>query len=341
MARAVAAGLALALVGGCPAPEPDDGLHAVVVTFNSGTSEAMGHDSGPDDGYSGQHAEWSDLYYGDGLAWSPAVDATRDFFADLAPDVVVFQEIFHPADCPDIPAEAQADFICADWQPGDPTVAQEVLGDGWQVMCHPGNTDKCAAVRRTFGSFVGCDDDLCLEGLHGLPVDGCGNGSRVARGVIELASGDGELTLVNVHGNSGLGAEEKDCRAAGVEQIFVDQGDGQSAVRAAPNLVLGDLNTDPGRWQNLDVSAERWNDFVGDGLDFAWLTPVGPDVPPTYNDLVNIDHVAADSLAGDCFASGMDDPVPTVIDAVYFDHRPIVCEVWEQGREPQARRLTP
>lgn len=326
-ARAAACSLMVALLTACPTTDPEPAWGAVVVTFNSGTSEAMGHDAEPDDGYGSQQAAWSDAWYGDGLAWSPAVEATRDFFALVQPDIVVFQEIFHPAACPDIPAEAQADFVCADWQVGDPTVAQQVLGDGWQVMCNPGHDDKCAAVRRSFGSFAGCDEDLCMEGMHGFAVDGCGNGVRVGRAVIELIDG-GELTLVNVHGNSGLSTDDEECRAAGVEQVFLDQGNGSPAVRTAPNLVMGDLNTDPGRWQNLDVSAARWNDFVGESHEFGWLTPVGPDVLPTYNDIVSIDHVASDSLQGDCRAAGLEQGIPAVIDAVYFDHRPIVCGLW-------------
>ena len=42
----------------------------VAVTFNTGTSENMGHDNEPDDGYTSAHAEISDQYYGDGLAWT-------------------------------------------------------------------------------------------------------------------------------------------------------------------------------------------------------------------------------------------------------------------------------
>ena len=305
-------------------PGPPAPRTIVVVTFNTGTSEGMAHDSGPDDGYSSAHAALSDAWYGDGLAWLPAVAATRRFFGEVDPDIVVFQEIFWSGVCPDIPAEAYGDFVCADWALGDPTVAQAVLGEGWQVMCQPGKPDKCAAVNRRLGSFRGCDGDFCLEGLAGFRVEDCGRGARVGRGVIELVDG-GTLTLVNVHGSSGFSGDEQGCRVKQFEQVFVDLGDGQPAASGTRNLVMGDLNTDPGRFATFDPSAARWNDFAGDGLPFHFLSEVGADAPPTYAGLANIDHVVSDTLTGRCWAAGVTAGHPVVIDALYFDHRPIVC----------------
>ncbi len=295
------------------------------VTFNTGTSEQMGHDDEPDDGYSSQHAAISDAWYGDGLAWLPAVEATTSFFAELAPDIVAFQEIFHSDECAEIPEKAHQDFVCQDWGAGDPTVAQQVLGQGWQVMCNPGKPDKCAAVHERFGRFQGCDEDLCLEGLRGYEVDGCGSGSRVGRAVVERVDGQ-LLTVVAVHGSSGISSEDEACRLAQFEQIFVDLGDGEPGANGAVNLVLGDLNTDPGRWQENDPSAARFADFAGEGLEFHFLTEVGPDAEPTYQGLLNIDHVVSDALQGSCWAAGLDGH-PAVIDAVYFDHLPQVCQV--------------
>ncbi len=65
----------------------------------------MGHDDPPDDGYTGQHAEYSDLHYGDGLAWVPTVEAATTFFSAVQPDVVGFQEIFYSEECAGIPTE--------------------------------------------------------------------------------------------------------------------------------------------------------------------------------------------------------------------------------------------
>jgi hypothetical protein len=312
---------------------PPDGLKPdagpgtfVAVTFNTGTSENMGHDLPPDDGYTSAHAKLSDQYYGDGLAWQKAVKATKAWFAQLNPDVVVFQEIFYSGDCPNIPQTAYKDFYCETWKAGDPTVAQEVLGTGWQVMCHVGKSDKCAAVKKSFGTFRGCKTDFCLEGLEGFQVKSCGSGSRIGRGIIDLVGG-GSLTLVNVHGSSGINGDDVDCRVKQFEQVFVDLGDGKPAASGARNLIMGDLNTDPGRMALFDKSAKRWNDFVGPGKKFHFISEVGPLAPPSYSGLFNIDHVVSDVGKGSCWAAGVTKGHPNVLDAVYFDHKPIVCTV--------------
>jgi hypothetical protein len=333
--------LGWAMLVGCSGPDDDDdddddddsGAPAAdpqtltAITFNTGTTESMGHDSEPDDGYTSEHAAMSDAYYGDGLAWLPAVEAVTAFLADAQPDVIAFQEIFHPGECAEIPEDAHPDFICEIWQAGDPTVAQLVLGEGYQVMCSPGSSDKCAAVRREFGAFAGCGEDLCLEGLAGFKIDGCGSGSRVGRGVVELVHG-GELTVVAVHSSSGVASDDMDCRALQVDQVFVDLGDGEPAASGEHNLILGDLNTDPGRMADVDPSAERWLDFValpGEDGDFQFLTEVGEDATPTYAGVMNIDHVIADSATGSCWHAGTTEGHDAVVDAVYLDHQPAVC----------------
>ena len=306
-----------------PAP-----LSLVVVTFNTGTSEGMAHDAKPDDGYTSEHAGHSDTWYGDGLAWLPAVAAARAWLAATDPDVIVFQEIFYSGECPDVPPEATVDFVCSTWKAGDPTVAQHILGEGWQVACHPGKSDKCAAVKRSVGTFAGCDGELCLEGLTGATIEGCGKGSRVARGVIELTAG-GTVTLVSVHGSSGFDTDTMACRTAQFERIFVDL-DGAPAANGSLNLIMGDFNTDPGRAAEADPSAAKLLEHIGDGKDFHFVSEVGLEVTPTYAGIFNIDHVISDRLQGSCWAAGVTDGHPAVIDAVYFDHVPIVCTVTEE-----------
>ncbi len=298
----------------------------VVVTFNTGTTDGMLHDLPPDDGYTSDHAEISNDHYGNGLAWVPAVEAVTAFFAALEPDVVVFQEIFYSEDCATVPADAREDFVCETWTAGDPTVAQVVLGAGYQVMCHPTKPDACAAVRRSFGSFRGCSEDYCLEGMTGFPVPDCGGGARVGRAVIDLVAG-GSITLVNVHGTSGVDGDDTDCRVEQVNQVFVDLGDGAPGASGETNLVMGDLNTDPGRNALLDASARRWSSFVGPSHDFHFITDVGFSAAPTYTGLLNIDHVISDDLVGDCWVAGVTAGHPAVIDATYFDHKPHVCTV--------------
>lgn len=299
-------------------------LRFVATSFNTGTTDGLPHDAAPDDGYGDEQAALSDTWYGDGLAWSAAVEDAAAFFASTEADIVGFQEIFWSDECAGIPVDAHAGFVCEQWQVGDPTVAQVILGDGWQVACHPGKTDKCLAVRSTLGRFANCEEDFCLEGLAGGQVDGCGSGSRVGRGVVELTDG-GSLTVVNVHGSSGLSDDDKACRVAQFEQVFEDLGDGsgEPAANGESNLILGDLNTDPGRFLS-DPSASYFADAAEAG-GFGFHTAVGPDAVPTYSGLANIDHVLSDGFDGDCWAAGIDAGHPAVSDVIYFDHTPQVC----------------
>lgn len=300
-------------------------LSMTVVTFNTGTTLDLDHGS-DGDGYGNNEADLSDQYYGDGLAWQANVDQTAAFFAALQPDVVVFQEIFYSGDCPKIPPSAYPGFVCETWQPGDPTVVELVMGSDYQIACNLGRPDKCTAVRKEFGTIVGCDQDLCLDGLDGVPIDGCGGGSRVGRALIELPDGQ-QFTLATVHGTSGLLPDDWNCREAQVEQIFQDF-DGEPAANGRRNLVMGDLNTDPYR-AVIDPSADRWLDFVGDGEDFWFISEAGLTATPTYQGLFNIDHVISDHFVGTCEVPGVTPGVPPVLNSVYFDHHPIVCTVTE------------
>ena len=328
--RSIRLAACLLLLNGCgsdesaPLVEP---AGIVVVTFNTGTSESMGHDALPDDGYGSAEAAISDQWYGDGLAWLAVLEDTQRFFQGLDADIAAFQEIFYSGECADIPAEARAGFICESWQPGDPTVAQLVVGEGWQVACHLEKPDKCAAVRSSFGTFRGCDDDLCLDGLAGAEVDGCGSGSRVGRGVIDATDGS-TVTLVSVHGSSGMEEDDQQCRARQFEQVFVDLGlgDGEPAANGERNLIMGDFNTDPGRMTDLD-GAVVLNEHVGEEKPFHFVSDVGPSAQPTYV-LFNIDHVISDAFDGSCWAAGVTEGHVAVSDVRYFDHKPIVCRIW-------------
>ena len=282
----------------------------VAVSFNTGIPQCS---RAADAAYSCDDADIAGEWYGTGLSFKVLVDEAQAFFDGLQPDVVAFQEMFYSGECPDIPPEFHPGFVCEDWQPGDPSVAQLVLGPDYQIACNLGKPDKCLAVKKTFGTWRACDGDLCLDRLDGATVAGCGGGSRIGRGVLDLRGG-GQITVVNVHGTSGILRADQDCRVRQFEQIFVDLGDGsgEPAANGARNL-----NTDPGRmfW---DASAASWNAFVGDGTAFRFVTDVGRDAEPSYAGLFNIDHMVSDTLQGHCTGG-------EVTDIAAFDHMPIVC----------------
>lgn len=314
---------ALALVTALALGCGDDVDPIVVVTFNTGTTTGMNHDGAPDDGYSSAEAEISDMHYGDGLAWVPVVEDTERFLADVRPDIIGFQEIFHPGECATIPTELHAGFVCESWTAGDPTVAQRIVGMGYQVACHQGKNDKCIAVRRAFGSIRGCDGDLCMDFLGGAEVPDCGSGSRVGRAVVDRVDGS-ELTVVNVHGSSGIETADVACRVSQFEQVFVDL-DGEPAANGEINIVLGDLNTDPGRYDGVEESATRFTQLAA-GSGFTFATEVGRTAPRSYAGIVDIDHVLSDGLTGECTIPGVTDDEP-VTEIRYFDHSPVICEL--------------
>jgi hypothetical protein len=326
--------LSLTALLGCASEDPDSvpELTFVAVTFNTGTTAGAHHDEPPDDGYTTAEAAISDMWYGDGLAWLPVVEATRAWLAETRPDVIGFQEIFHAPDCAAIPVDAHTGFFCETWTAGAPTVTQVILGADYQIACNLGKPDKCLGVRRGFGTFRGCDADVCLDGLDGGEVAGCGSGSRIGRGVVDLVGG-GSITVVNVHGTSGLTPEDTACRVRQFDQIFVDLGDGAPAANGAVNVILGDFNIDPVRYAEAEDSAARAVEHVGEGKPFHFVTETGWRAPPTYAGIVNIDHVISDVFAGSCWVAGVTDGHPPVTDIVYFDHKPIVCTL--EGDRPE------
>ncbi len=303
-----------------PSPE-----NFTAVTFNVGTP--LFDPAAPPGGFGPGEARVADQWYGNGLAFLPAMEAVRAWLERTDPDLVAFQEVFHPDACPSIPEEAREGFACQDWTPGGPTVMQRVLGPGWQVACHPGKPDKCAAVHRRFGRFRGCGEDFCLEGLQGTTVEGCGKGARVARGVIDRWDGQEPLTLVSVHGSSGISPSDQDCRVRQFRQVFMDLGDGSPGANGERNLILGDFNTDPGRMAEVDPSAAFLRDYVGEDRPFHFVTDVGPDATPSYGGLFNIDHLVSDHLEGTCVTPGVTEGVLPVADFPCFDHHPVACRL--------------
>lgn len=295
----------------------EDG-HLRVMTFNVGIPQC---DNDPSSPYSCDDADIASEWYGTGLSHKALFPDTRAFIQAISPDIVALQEIFHPAECAQIPVEFHARFICEDWTPGAATVGQHILGPEYQIACHQNRPDKCLAVRRKFGRFRNCASDVCLDHLTGGQTDDCGGGTRIGRGEIDLVTGE-RLTVVNVHGTSGFTAQDQSCRVAQFEQVFVDILDGSTepAANGTRNIVLGDLNTDPARLALLDPSAATWNAHVGDGQPFNQISAAGLLVTPTYANLLNIDHVASDAYTGTCFTG-----IPTEIEA--YDHKPIVCDL--------------
>jgi hypothetical protein len=306
--------LVAACAGEPEAPRPTPPLQ--VATFNTGTTSGSG-----ELGFGAEEAELADAWYGNGLAFHAAMSAAEDWVAVAAPDLLGLQEIFDTAECAAVPEEARGGFVCATlpaarWSDPDAHVAVQITGPDWQVACHPDRTDKCLAVRREVATFPGCEGERCDAALTGAVVEGCGSGARVAAVTLDLADG-ATLRVVHVHGSSGLSPDDIACRTRQVEaalDLIPAEGD---------VIVLGDLNTDPGRFSG-DASAAAWRDgAVARGLTFH--TDATGTAPPTYQGAATIDHVLSRGFDGRCLAASIDADAPALQGASVFDHRPVLC----------------
>jgi hypothetical protein len=315
--------MVLALVfAGCAAE--DESFR--VMTFNIGTTTGMGHDT-DDNGYSEEMAQIADELYENSLSWNPAERDLIAWLAEHRPTIVVFQEGFYDRWCEEIEVDPELDFVCKGYTPERPLQIERLLGPDYQVACADGQEDNCAGVLRSFATMRGCPLEApCLGGLEGMgPPDGCSRGARVGRVVLDLHDGT-ELTLVNVHGTSGVTDEDMECRSSQFAQIFIDRGDGEPAASGERNLVMGDLNTDPWVLETSDPSAQLWNEYVGPGKPYEYISGTPETGPPTYAGLFRIDHVVSDALTGGCVVPGTREE-PPVHDGIYWDHMPQLCDV--------------
>lgn len=287
-----------------------------VVSWNVGTVGGAGTDPAAA-GFGKDQRTWSDELYGNGLAFDAAIADVQAWLGAQAPDIVALQEVFDPEACASIPAEAQVGFVCASWQPGDPTVAQQVLPAGYTVACHPGKPDKCIAVKNSFASIDGCSGPLCRDAGSGFSVAGCGKGSRAAHFVLRRPNG-AVLHVRHVHGNSGLADADKQCRNALFELALAN-------LEPGTHLVLGDFNTDPVRFAGIDPSADALAGFAGDEKPLQFLTDTSADSEPTYGGIVSIDHVLGVGLRGTCAHAGITAGWPAATEIGWFDHRPVAC----------------
>jgi len=309
-----------------------------LVTFNTGTTDNLSH-AGDPDGYTDAMAGIEASFYGNNLAWMKAQQALRTMLETLQPDVLAFQELYYDGLCTDDCAGAQAsdpalfasacqgtEWACGTWTEDAPITVRRILPDGYAVACAPGHPDNCVAVRKAFGTLKDCDDGPCIDGLDGRPPqNGCTGGARVATAVVQVTDGP-EIAVVDVHTVAGT---NQDCRKAQFQQVFEDRGDGKPAAFCAHNIVAGDMNIDPFLMQ-YDVSVDYWNQHVGEGRPFHYLSSSSQEGPDTHPwSFMKLDHVVSDSLQGSCVVLGVTEgtAAPLSEGSTYFDHRPVLCTV--------------
>ena len=307
-----------------------------VITINAGTTPGLAHDSDEAAGqapYTDATAGIVDASYQNSLSWNPAEARLTEWLALVDPDIVAFQEIFHDPWCDDInrPEDAPLDLVCGNYTPDRPRQVRRLMGPDFQIVCGEGKPDTCIAVHTRLGRVAAREGqpDNCLTTWDGfVPLSRCTSRDRLGRAFVASNNGRPAFNIIAVHGTSGLTVEDALCRRDIFSLIFDDKGDGAPLVRSdAINLVLGDFNVDPILFAGGDESADYLLEHIGDDHPFQWHSPTDPNGPRSYALGVSIDHVASDGLTGSCIIPGSSPGVAPIWDRIYWDHRPVVCEL--------------
>lgn len=303
-----------------------------VVTFNVGTSSQNLHDTdeqaGDGDGYTSTQAEYINDYLGNSLAWNPAEEKLKEWLGKHKPEVVAMQELIFDPWCADAPPPPPGlGLVCEGYKGGQPLAAERLLGNAYHLAYTVGQEDLWVGVRKDFGYFRDCPETGLCTKLLGMGVFGeCNSSPRVTAIVVRVHDGR-ELVLVNAHTTAGMTEADQACRGKQIEQIFLDAGDGEPLANGTVNLVVGDMNTDPFLFAGADVSAGTWNQYVGPGKGFHYISADNPEGPATHNTTMRLDHVVSDVLTGSCVVPGGSPGLPLIMKTTFFDHRPVLCDV--------------
>ena len=171
----------------------------------------------------------------------------------LNPAVVAIQETISPNLCEFTFATAVSS-LCKNLR-GVPQI-RRLLGDGYSIVCETRNGFECIGVRKDVGSIRGCElGGLCETERMDIQGEGCRSNMAVMAATVQVKGK--VFDIVNAHPESRSAA----CRLFSIRQIFENQGIPHALVQEPNLLILGDLNLDP--WREQDVSTDYWNQRVG------------------------------------------------------------------------------
>ena len=253
--------------------------------------------------------------------------------AQLAPDVVVLQEVVPDALCDGF-VEGDATKVCDPvHRAGEPSQVRRLLGDGYDIACDERNGYECIGVRsagrvRPAGAYrtapvVEVDGVVCDPGFS--------VGSR------PIVVRDSTVVVVVGHPHSTQPA----CRAAQVRQIFTAADDADVGLvggETQPAIVAGDMNLDPFNFglNAVDESVDVWSAHVyevddADPGDFVYASGPTERRPPwpTSTTLLDqvLDHVVVRGLEGSCVTLGEAEGTTRLDGGEGCDHRALSCRV--------------
>lgn len=213
----------------------------------------------------------------------------------LKPDVLAIQETLPPYMCDSFFAP-YISSVCRESQ--EVPQIRRLLGDEYSIVCETRNGFECIGVRTDVGVIHGCEPGtLCETDRMDIQGEGCRPNVAVMAATVEVKGR--VFDLVNAHPESRGAA----CRLHSIRQIFEDQGSPDSLVQEPKVLIMGDLNLDP--WKENDVSTVYWNEQVGspETHTFYYHSGIAERVPPYPSIRFSVfrrtyDHVVSNFLRG-------------------------------------------
>ncbi len=219
----------------------------------------------------------------------------------LSPDVVALQETLPQSNCTSLMA-LDTGNVCSN--SSDIPQIRRLLGDAYTIVCESRNSYECIAVHQDAGGIQGCGlGEFCLTDRIDEQPEGCRPNVAIMGATLEIKGRT--FDIINAHPES----RSAECRNASLLQIVTAVGDGVGLVREEHALIVGDLNMDP--WRDDDLSVQTWKSFVGapethpyyyhSGMaehDPPYFTLEYPTFSRTY------DHVASNFLEGTTLVLG-------------------------------------
>ncbi|NIM95930.1 MAG: hypothetical protein GTO18_19700 [Anaerolineales bacterium] len=192
----------------------------------------------------------------------------------IHPDVVALQETLPNSTCEAVPP-TDAENVCA--IESEKTQIRRLLGSEYTIVCETRNHYECIAVRSDVGEIVGCGlGELCETDRIDEKLEGCRLTTTVMAATVLVK--ERVFDIVNAHPEN----RSTVCREYSLRQIFEGEGGAGDLIQEADVLILGDLNLDA--WREDNVSTRYWNQHVGSigTREYYYHSGIAENDPPYF-----------------------------------------------------------
>ena len=164
---------------------------------------------------------------------------------------------------------------------------------------------------------------------HPPECDGLGGITSVS--AVDATADGLAFSVVASHPLNAIDHEGDACRLAQYRQAF-EELPGEGAA-----LVAGDMNYDPYRFPDVFASGPYWHSMVGESRRYTAHSVTEDPPVPTWSEVVTLDYITSDFLAGrECVVWG-ESPYTEPIDGdlARADHRAVWCSFsWDADDPP-------